>query len=145
MPTKTKLKAHAQVAFPVFFCLFTFMYFILTVILVPTHLYHLVGGLIALTSLVLWITALLQFNSTMDRAPADHLIMEGVYAKVRHPMYYLSVTSLIGINIFLWSYLMTPVVIVVAIVQLSRARKEDQALMVLHGRKYRGYKRRTWA
>lgn len=145
MPSKTKLKAHAEVAFPVFFCMFTFLFFALTIILVPTHLYHLIGGLIALTSFVLWITALLQYNSIMSRAPANHLIMEGVYAKVRHPMYYFSVTALLGINVFLWSFLMTPVVLVVGFIQLSRARKEDKTLLKQHGRKYRGYIRRTWA
>ncbi len=144
MPSKPKLKAHAEVAFPIFFCLFTFLFFVLTIFLVPARTYHLVGGLIALTSFVLWITALLQFNSTMDRAPANHLIMEGVYAKVRHPMYYFSVTSLVGINIFLWSFLVTPAVIVVAFIQLTRARKEDRLLLAKYGRKYRGYSRRTW-
>jgi protein-S-isoprenylcysteine O-methyltransferase Ste14 len=134
-----------NILMPMFYCLVSFVYFVATISLVPIKFYHVVGALISLTSFVLWITARMQLgNSFAIAANAKELVITGLYSKFRHPVYYFSITALLGINIFLWTFTITPVLIALIVVEVVRIRNEERVLAAAFGRRYRGYKRRTW-
>lgn len=145
MSSKQVATASLRIVLPMAFCAVAFMYFVLTIVLIPIHLYHVVGALVALVSFMMWITASMQFTDSFSKAPSqNHLVATGLYRKFRHPVYYFSVTALVGINIFMWTLTLMPLVVALVVVQVVRIRKEDKVLSEAFGRKYRGYKRRTW-
>src|SRR3990167_7465649 len=145
MARKIPTHNNVTIVVPVAYGFFALMYFVLTVILIPALVYHVVGALIALVSFMLWITARAQLGSAFSIKPrVSFLVTTGLYAKFRHPIYYFSTSALIGINIFMWSFFITPLVVAVVVLQTMRIRKEDALLAKAFGRKYRGYRRRTW-
>lgn len=145
MSSKRTFSSNLKTLLPMMYCVIALFYFVLTIFLVPIRAYHVIGALIALVSFMLWITARMQLGDSFSITPkANHLVTTGLYSKFRHPVYYFSITAMIGINIFMWSFTITPLVVVLIGIELVRIRQEERVLAQAFGRKYRGYKRRTW-
>lgn len=145
MKKRSSLKTKFQIMLPIGLFSIAFIYIFFTVILIPLRPHHIIGGLLTLLSFVLWIAARLhRWDARTEIESEGHLLTTGVYSKFRHPIYYFSVLAAVGVNIFLWTPKITPFVILLAYIVVKKIKKEDTMLAREYGRKYRGYKRRTW-
>lgn len=106
---------------------------------------HYFGTLLIIVSFALWIIARIQLGDSFSiGAKANRLVTEGVYGKLRHPIYYFSILAVIGIGIYLWSPIISLVVILLVLLELFRIRQEEAVLAKKFGDKYEEYKLKTW-
>jgi len=86
----------------------------------------------------------IQFDGTLHTQADHNLIQHGPYHWVRHPMY--TVLFLMGFGWFLLTanwFVVVPLMIGIALIVLSRVKKEEDMLMNLFGDDYRNYMKRT--
>jgi protein-S-isoprenylcysteine O-methyltransferase Ste14 len=105
------------------------------------------GGLaIAVPAFALFVLARIQLGRAFSvRAKATTLVTDGLYARIRNPIYVFGGLMIAGILVFAhrpWWVLILFVVLIP--VQLLRVRKEEQVLEARFGDAYREYKRKTW-
>ena len=78
------------------------------------------------------------------RAKATALVTNGIYSRIRNPIYVSGVVFIIGIAIMLWRLYLLWLLVVIIPMQIWRARREARALEEKFGEEYREYRRRTW-
>lgn len=78
------------------------------------------------------------------KAEAHALVTTGLYSKIRNPIYVFGLVMLIGLILVLQKPALWIVLVVVAIGQTVRARKEARVLEAAFGEQYREYRRKTW-
>lgn len=131
--------------------LIPFAYFVVTNILFVVSLegvsyrHQIPGLLTANIAFVLWLTARIQLGNAFSIGPkSKFLVKSGLYAKLRHPVYYFSILAVVGIGVFLWSPAALLVVVMLTALEISRIRKEEALLTKVFGKEYSDYKRQTW-
>ncbi len=72
------------------------------------------------------------------------MVTTGLYSKIRNPIYVFGMVTLIGLTLVLQSRALWILLVIVAIGQTVRARKEARVLEAAFGEAYREYRRRTW-
>ncbi len=77
------------------------------------------------------------------KAEAHALVTTGLYSKIRNPIYVFGLVMLIGLILVLQKPALWIVLVVVAIGQTVRARKEARVLEAAFGEQYREYRRKT--
>jgi protein-S-isoprenylcysteine O-methyltransferase Ste14 len=99
--------------------------------------------LLAATSLLSW--TLVQMGDAFTvKAEPKGLVTTGPYARIRHPMYvFLDVGLLGAVLVSGHAYWLIPWVLL-ALVQIWRARREEALLEEAFGDAYRRYKAGTW-
>lgn len=103
------------------------------------------GMVIALSALVLWILARIQFADAHRLSHRSSvLVTDGLYAHIRHPIYVFSFIALLGIVVFLSQWLLAIPLALLLALQTYRAYQEDAALERTFGEQYRRYKRNSW-
>jgi len=78
------------------------------------------------------------------KAEAHALVTTGIYSKIRNPIYVFGTVMLIGLILVLRKPALWIVLVIVAIAQTVRARKEARVLEAAFGDEYREYRRKTW-
>jgi protein-S-isoprenylcysteine O-methyltransferase Ste14 len=103
------------------------------------------GAALTATSLLLLVVARLQLGAAFSvRAKASTLVTNGIYSRIRNPIYVFGALFLVGLAIMLENWLLLLLVAVLAPVQIVRARKEEAVLATTFGEEYARYKASTW-
>ncbi len=85
-----------------------------------------------------------QFTYEVQVEQQDGIIKSGIYKWVRHPSYTGGMTYNLGVALALTNWLSLVLTIVgMVVMYLYRVRVEEQALLEIHGDKYREYMRHT--
>ena len=77
-------------------------------------------------------------------AQARQLVTQGIYSKIRNPIYVFGTVMIAGFVLILRQPIGWIFVLVVACLQVIRAHKEAQVLETAFGDEYREYRRKTW-
>jgi len=83
-------------------------------------------------------------NSFSVTAQARVLVTSGIYSKIRNPIYVFGCVALAGLFLILHRSALWILLLVVAIGQIIRARREARVLEAAFGDAYREYRRKTW-
>ncbi|MGA7695458.1 MAG: isoprenylcysteine carboxylmethyltransferase family protein [Candidatus Sulfotelmatobacter sp.] len=78
------------------------------------------------------------------RAEAHHLVTNGVYSKIRNPIYVFGVVMLAGFILVLHRPVLWFALAAIVVMQIVRARREAKVLEAAFGDAYREYRRKTW-
>lgn len=140
MSNKTKLKLLIPVIYAVVACIFfTFTW--------PenSELHHWAGVIIALISFVLWIVSRVQLGNAFSLAPKSKFIVKsGIYSRLRHPVYYFSITAVLGIVIYTLSLIALLALVLLVLLELARINAEEKILIETFGNEYLAYRKSTW-
>jgi len=102
------------------------------------------GAIIGLPSFALLVLARVQLGGSFSvRAKAHALVTHGLYSRIRNPIYVFGGLAITGVFLFLRPKLLWMLVAII-LLQIYRARKEEQVLTAKFGDEYRAYKARTW-
>ncbi len=111
----------------------------------PWNAMRYIGTVLAVVGITLVGVARYQLGKSFSVKPEAHeLITHGLYSKIRNPIYVFGGVMLVGIFLVVQKPVLWIVLIVVAIAQTVRARREAQVLETAFGDAYREYRRKTW-
>ncbi|MBI2355805.1 MAG: isoprenylcysteine carboxylmethyltransferase family protein [Candidatus Doudnabacteria bacterium] len=106
---------------------------------------HVLGLVVTIPSLVLWALARIQLGTSFSFWPeAKGLITRGLYSKIRHPIYVFSTLAFLGIALMLNNIYFYAFWIGLLLVEIYRARREEQLLIEKFGQAYLDYRKQTW-
>lgn len=109
------------------------------------NLMRVVGLFLAITGFVVWTIARFQLgNSLTVTAQAKQLVTQGIYSKIRNPIYLFASLFLLGYMLLLGRPEWLLIFAAIIPLQIWRARKEARMLEGKFGEKYRAYRARTW-
>ena len=104
------------------------------------------GGLIlSAACAALWFIARWQLGPAFSvGAQARRLVTSGLYSRLRHPIYVFGTMAFLFTLLALqgWRALVTWVVVI--LIQVARARREDRVLAEAFGAEYAAYRSGTW-
>jgi protein-S-isoprenylcysteine O-methyltransferase Ste14 len=104
-----------------------------------------VGAVILGVSFPLFVVARLQLGRSFSiRAKASELVTTGLYSRIRNPIYLFGGLIVVGVSLFVSVWGPLVVILVLAPLQIYRARKEEQVLARAFGEEYERYKKKTW-
>ncbi|HTS34882.1 MAG TPA: isoprenylcysteine carboxylmethyltransferase family protein [Candidatus Solibacter sp.] len=104
-----------------------------------------VGSVIAVPAFALWFLAKLQLGSSFTpKAEARTLVTQGLYSRIRHPIYLFGTLALLGIAICLHSAYFYAYLGLTIAAQLWRIQREERVLREKFGEAYVAYRRHTW-
>jgi protein-S-isoprenylcysteine O-methyltransferase Ste14 len=78
------------------------------------------------------------------KAEARTMVTHGLYSRIRNPIYVFGMFLLAGFVMILRRPILWLLVLVIAVVQIIRARREARVLEAAFGDAYREYRRKTW-
>lgn len=111
----------------------------------PWNLARIVGLIIAVPSLILLFVARFQLGRSFAVSPqAKELVTHGLYSRIRNPMYTFSFLLIVGLFVALQKPALYPLLAVILVVQIVRARQEAKVLEEKFGESYRQYRKNTW-
>ena len=103
------------------------------------------GAVIAAPALVMLFVARYQLGKSFSvTAQARKLVTNGVYSKIRNPIYVFSGLMVLGFALTLQGPVLVAILLVLIPLQVIRARKEAKVLEDAFGDQYREYRKRTW-
>jgi protein-S-isoprenylcysteine O-methyltransferase Ste14 len=103
------------------------------------------GLALAAVGLAGWVAARIQLGKSFSvRAKATELVTQGVYSKIRNPIYVFGTVVVAGVVLWTGRPIWLLVLLVIVPMQVIRARKEAQVLEAKFGAQYRAYRARTW-
>ena len=103
------------------------------------------GLCIAVPAAVLLFTARWQLGRSFSVTPqARELVTQGVYSKIRNPIYVFSALLLAGVLVALQYRYAFLLLVVLIPVQIVRAHQEAKVLEARFGEQYRKYRQGTW-
>lgn len=111
----------------------------------PWTALRIAGVIVAILGYVLLITARLQLGRSFSVSPqAKALVTQGLYARIRNPIYVSVGVMWIGIIVALHLYWLFLPLILLLIAQIIRSGKEARVLEEKFGQAYLDYRKRTW-
>ena len=103
------------------------------------------GAAIAAVSCVLMIAARFQLGRSFAvTAQAKELVVRGLYAKIRNPIYVFGGLLLFGMAVAVQRPFLFLLFLVLVPLQILRARREARVLEEKFGDRYRAYRAATW-
>jgi protein-S-isoprenylcysteine O-methyltransferase Ste14 len=78
------------------------------------------------------------------RAKATALVTNGIYSRIRNPIYVSGILLFFGVFLMLGYPQMLLIFVVLIPLQVIRARREAAVLEAEFGDEYREYRKRTW-
>ena len=106
---------------------------------------RLAGSLFLLAGISLIFTARLQLGKSFSLTPqARKLVTHGLYSRVRNPIYVFGTLAIVGLCLILQRPYLWLLPLLVVVMQMARARKEERVLEAKFGDEYRAYRARTW-
>jgi len=140
LSNSTKLK----LLIPLLYAIASIIYFIQAWPQEPKS-YHFAGTGITIISFTFWIISRVQLGNAFSIAPKSKFLVKiGLYSKLRHPVYYFSITAVAGLVVFTWQTTWLIPLIVLIILEVIRIRKEETLLLASFGEEYKAYKQQTW-
>ncbi len=104
-----------------------------------------IGIILALGGMVLWFLSMFTLGEefTSSLSPKG-LVVKGVYAKIRHPIYIGGFLFFVGFSLTQRSYLGLILTFVLILpVLIVRAIEEEKRMLEAYGEEYKEYKKRT--
>jgi protein-S-isoprenylcysteine O-methyltransferase Ste14 len=94
---------------------------------------------------VLWFVARWQLGDAFSVAPeARQLVTRGLYSRIRHPIYVFGTLAFLFVVLALQGWSALIIWVVVILIQVGRARREERVLAKMFGADYTAYRSRTW-
>ena len=105
-----------------------------------------IAGLAVLFPAIILLTvSRFQLGNSFSVSPqAKKLITQGIYSRIRNPIYVFGTFVVVGLFLFLERPLLLLLIVPVVILQITRARAESRVLEEHFGDEYRRYKASTW-
>ena len=101
-------------------------------------------GLAAVT-VPFWFAARWQLGASFSAtAQARKLVTRGLYSKFRHPVYVFGSVAWLGALMVLLGWRAVIIWLIVAAIELVRARREERVLAEAFGTEYEEYRKNTW-
>jgi protein-S-isoprenylcysteine O-methyltransferase Ste14 len=92
-----------------------------------------------------WFLARKQLGEAFSvRADARKLVTGGMYSKIRHPVYVFGGVAWVGALLPMLGWQAFVIGLIILVVEIARARREERVLAETFGQEYEDYKRRTW-
>jgi protein-S-isoprenylcysteine O-methyltransferase Ste14 len=111
----------------------------------PRDWAHWLGLAIAIPALALLFVARFQLGGSFSVTPqARQLVTQGLYSKIRNPIYVFSALLIFGFVLALQKPIVFLLLAILIPMQIIRARQESKVLEEKFGDEYRHYKRSTW-
>lgn len=103
------------------------------------------GLCLSMACAALWFVARRQLGEAFSVRPeARRLVTRGLYARFRHPIYIFGTLAFLGAVLALKGRQAWVVWVIVIVVQIVRARREDRVLAQAFGAEYAAYRDSTW-
>lgn len=83
-------------------------------------------------------------NSFSVTPQARKLVTNGIYSRIRNPIYLFSGIGIVGVALYFNKPAFLLLLVVLIPMQIMRARAEGRVLEERFGEEYRAYKARTW-
>lgn len=107
--------------------------------------YNYAGLCLMIPSLVCFAIARIQLGSSFQvTAKANDLVTDGIYKKIRHPVYVFGSLFLLGVILFIHQFYVLIIWAVLIYIQTIRIKKEEKVLGEKFGEQYEKYKKGTW-
>jgi protein-S-isoprenylcysteine O-methyltransferase Ste14 len=105
-----------------------------------------IGGLtLAVLAYVLVLTARIQLAESFSVRPeAKGLVIHGLYARIRNPMYVFVDLMIFGVIVAFHLYWLLLLLVPLIFLQARQAHREAKVLQDKFGEAYLGYRERTW-
>jgi protein-S-isoprenylcysteine O-methyltransferase Ste14 len=111
----------------------------------PWNIQRLVGMGLLVLGTVFVLVARVQLGTSFSILPrAKKLVTNGLYSKIRNPIYIFGTIAIAGMLLILQMPELWILLIVLAAVQIFRAGREARALELRFGEEYRAYRKQTW-
>jgi protein-S-isoprenylcysteine O-methyltransferase Ste14 len=92
-----------------------------------------------------WFAARWQLGSSFSVRPdARKLVTHGLYSKFRHPVYVFGGLAWFGALLVLLGWRAVIIWLIVAVIEVIRARREERVLVEAFGPEYEAYRSTTW-
>ncbi len=107
--------------------------------------HHVIGVIVTGLSFALWIVSRVQLGNAFSLAPKSKFIVStGIYSKLRHPVYYFSITAVLGLAVYSLNAFVFVALVALILVEIIRIRAEEKLLLSSFGKQYLEYKKSTW-
>jgi protein-S-isoprenylcysteine O-methyltransferase Ste14 len=103
------------------------------------------GLCLSIAAVPWWFAARWQLGTSFSvEARARQLVTSGMYSKLRHPVYVFGGLAWFGAVLALMGWQALIMGLVVAVIEIIRARREERVLAAAFGPEYEQYRRNTW-
>jgi protein-S-isoprenylcysteine O-methyltransferase Ste14 len=111
----------------------------------PWNVQRVAGTVLTVVSVGLLGVARYQLGESFSVRPeARELVTQGIYSKIRNPIYVFGTLAFTGMILVLQKPVLWVVLMVAIMIQIFRARREARVLEAAFGDSYREYRRKTW-
>jgi protein-S-isoprenylcysteine O-methyltransferase Ste14 len=120
-------------------------FFALAVVAGPRSTLWYVALCLSVGCSVLWFVARWQLGDAFSVAPeARQLVTRGLYSRIRHPIYVFGTLAFLFVVLALQGWSALIIWVLVILIQVGRARREERILAETFGEEYTSYRSRTW-
>lgn len=103
------------------------------------------GLCLLVVGFVFWTIARFQLGSSFSvSAQARHLVTQGLYARIRNPIYVFGSWVIAGVILLVGRPVFLLIFVIIIPMQIWRAKKESTVLEAAFGDEYRKYRAGTW-
>ena len=111
----------------------------------PWNAQRYIGTVLTVVGVSFMIVARVELGKSFSIRPEAHeLVTTGLYSKIRNPIYVFGMVMFTGVAMVVQRLSLSIILVVLAVVQVIRARREARVLEAAFGDAYREYRRQTW-